>query len=646
MSHISQAKLDLRGTGCVLLAVAGLSLRAWPVLAQQQNDTPPTTGSLVQLLESKGILTPQEAAMVSQASTGGEARERLAQLLVSKRLITQDEYNRIFGAPTVTAPNEGSTGAHPTDPVLLASSSGSPEIGGTVTGNSPASSAVRTREAPIIPAATPVRVLPIDVPKQGGLIPDVRLGSGANIKLYGLFKTSAVEDTASSGGALFGNNDFPLPLLLGDTGPNSNPQFHIKARSFRIGTLFEWVPKNSSLTLTGRLEYDFEGNFTDVNNRNISSVRSPGPSLRLGYARLDTKLGNLPWFVEFGQDWTILGSSTLPDLYETTGLGIGMGSFYERVPQLRTGVQFHNGDVKMQPEVAFVLPAAGSPQLTDLQRVRFGDRAGSDSNRPGVQGRFVVQFPWSHRWVAVAPAQIIVSGGHAASEEIIPAGNLPDTAVAGASGCSEPLPSGGCSIKGFFPKGLNFRTPQNIWTGEFQVPTPWVTLATKYYRGGDMRFYFAGQLNDVFTDLSGVTSVGTATSFTNRDIPFGLLPDGRLVPAALRPVRGQGGFADLSFPLSRIFHADPQGHNAGWVFHLGYGTDRAKAADGRRANGLLRTDLGTASIIYRLNKWVSLVNEVSYIETRAATPGSKIFRGIPATVAHSWRNEFGSAFTF
>src|SRR5437588_760981 len=118
MSHISQAKLDLRGTGCVLLAVAGLSLRAWPVLAQQQNDPPPTTGSLVQLLESKGILTPQEAAMVSQASTGGEARGRLAQLLVSKRLITQDEYNRIFGAPTDAATKEGSTGAHPTERVL------------------------------------------------------------------------------------------------------------------------------------------------------------------------------------------------------------------------------------------------------------------------------------------------------------------------------------------------------------------------------------------------------------------------------------------------------------------------------------------------------------------------------------------------
>src|SRR5207248_8742205 len=104
--------------------------------AQQQNDPPPTTGSLVQLLESKGILTPQEATMVSQASTGGEARERLAQLLVSKRLITQDEYNRIFGAPTVAAANEGSTGAHPTEAASLAPSSGSPGSGCTTTASS------------------------------------------------------------------------------------------------------------------------------------------------------------------------------------------------------------------------------------------------------------------------------------------------------------------------------------------------------------------------------------------------------------------------------------------------------------------------------------------------------------------------------
>src|SRR6201987_4835460 len=113
--------------------------------------------------------------------------------------------------------------------------------------------------------------------------------------------------TASSGGPPFGRNDFPLPLLLGgDTGPTSDPQFHIKARSARFGSQFEWVPKSSSFTVTGKVEGDFEADYTDVNNRNISSARSSQFGLRLAYMRLDTKLGTLPWFAEFGQDWLLV----------------------------------------------------------------------------------------------------------------------------------------------------------------------------------------------------------------------------------------------------------------------------------------------------------------------------------------------------
>jgi hypothetical protein len=111
-----------------------------------------------------------------------------------------------------------------------------------------------------------------------------------------------------------------------------------------------------------------------------------------------------------------------------------------------------------------------------------------------------------------------------------------------------------------------------------------------------------------------------------------------------------GGFTEASFPLSRIFHADPNGRNSGWIFHLLYGTDRTVARDVRRsgANGLFRTDLDSASLTYRLNKWVTFVQETSYIDTRAvsnlAVP--KFFKGLPATSAHSWRNEFGTIFTF
>jgi hypothetical protein len=237
--------------------------------------------------------------------------------------------------------------------------------------------------------------------------------------------------------------------------------------------------------------------------------------------------------------------------------------------------------------------------------------------------------------------------------EIIPSSSLSATVVAGSTGCATPP----CSLLSTFPHGVEVGNPQNIWTAEAQLPTPWVTWVTKYYSGDDLRFPFGGQLNDVFTDLNGTTSVGTALSFTGRGIPFGCAGATGTGPTfncngnpiaigSLRPIRGQGGFSELSFPLSRIFHADPGGHNAGWLLHVAYGTDRAIARDSRKGNGLARTDLDTASLTYKVNAWMSIIDEVSYIDTRAANHGGKIFRGIPATQAHSWRNEFGTIFTF
>ena len=532
----------------------------------------------------------------------------------------------------------------------------------------------------------PLRVLPIDLPKHGGLIPDIKLGSGANLKLYGFFKASAIHDTASSGGATFGSQDWPLPLLLADTGPTSDSQVHIKARSFRIGSQFEWVPKGSSVTVTGKVEGDFEGDYTNVNNRNISGVRSSQFGIRLAFVRLDTKLGGtVPVFAEFGQDWSLIASS-LPSLFETTGLGVGMGTLYERIPQFKVGVQFHSGDLKIQPEFAMVLPAAASSGLTDEQRARFGDRAGSESNQPGEEARLVFQFPLSHSWQGVAPAQIIVSGHHARMNEIIPGvaqvvnrtnptctvlpcpvtvfnnpsvpnvGFTTTTTILNATNCS----GASCTLAALFPRGTEADNPQNIWTTELQLPTPWVTFVGKFYRGNDMRFFFGGQVNDVFSNLHGLFEVGNGISFSGRPILFGCAggapdpvlantvdcPGTPVLAAHLQPIAGYGGFGELSFPLSRIFHADPEGHNSGWVLHLQYGTDRAYAAEARRGNGLARTDLDTAALTYKLNKWVSFVQETSYINTRAATARSKLFQGVRVTQAHDWRNEFGTIFTF
>jgi hypothetical protein len=639
---------------CSLL-ILGFSDCSW---AQQPPDHKSAVNPLVRVLQAKGILTAEEVAQLSQASSASDADQRLAKLLLMKGVISQTDYDQTMGAPAMI---NASTAAASSPTVMAA-------VYRVPLNNGPSVAPARTPppEGPkVVPAVTPLRVLPIDVPKQGGLIPDIKLGSGASMKLYGFFKASAVEDTASSGGPTFGSNDFPLPLLLADTGPTSDPQFHIKARSFRVGSQFEWVPKDSNLVLTGRVEADYEGDFTNANSVNISSVRNGQFRTRLAWARLDTKLGgNLPWFAEFGQDWALY-SSSLPALYETTGTAIGMGALWERVPMFRTGVQFHSGDLKIQPEFAIVLPVAGSGNLTDEQRARFGDRVGAESNQPALESRVVLQFPLSHSWQAVAPAQLIVSGHHARMNEIIPAANLPNTAVTGATGCAKPLAGGGCSVQGFFPTGAQAGNPQNIWTAEAQLPTPWVTWVTKFYKGDDMRFPFGGQLNDVFVDPNGgatafsgtVAATGLGDSFANRAIPFVCLGGtgagatlncngNPITVASLRPIRGQGGFSELSFPLSRIFHADPSGHNAGWVLHLAYGTDRATARDSRKGNGLARTDLDTASLTYKVNAWMSIIDEVSYIDTRAANHGGKLFRGIPATQAHSWRNEFGTIFTF
>ncbi len=420
--------------------------------AQEQQNYSPSNNALAALLETKGILSPSEVASINQASSAEEANARLAQLLVAKGLISQQEFTATV-APVSLKPST----PHLSNAVLRMETPSQP---------APTASAPQQPSGPVvIPAVAPVRPLPIDTPKQGGLIPDIHLGSGANMKIYGFFKASAINDTASSGGPTFGSQDWPLPLLIGgDTGPTSDPQFHLKARSTRIGSQFEWVPKNSSFTITARLEADFEGDYTDVSNRNISSARSPQFDMRLAYMRLDHKLGTIPWFVEFGQDWSLIASS-LPSLFETTGLGVAMGSLYERIPQFKTGIQLRSGDFKVQPEFAIVLPDEGSAALTTDQRERFGDRAGSESDQPGVEARVVFQFPLSHDWKGVAPAQIIFSGHHAEMNEIIP-----HAAQAATSVTCTALP---CTVSVFTTAttpNLGFTTTTNIIGANNWIP--------------------------------------------------------------------------------------------------------------------------------------------------------------------------------
>ena len=651
----------------LLLAVVAAFVLATTVAAQQQNDQKPANSALVRLLQSKGILTEEEAATIGQAATPAESEQRLAKLLLSKGLITEEDYNQTVGVSVMPVATEGATGAR----VVPAVWRETVNVGGSLPAN-PRVAAATPPEAPkVIPGIAPIRVFPVDPPKREGLIPAFKLGP-VRATPYGFFKASAVYDTSSPEG-----NDFPNPMFrAGDTGPDGSPEFRVKARSVRIGSNFEWLDPSPKMTITGRIEMDFEGNYSRTSNRNISTIRSSMMSIRLAYARVDyavndtTKVHAL-----FGQDWTPFASSTLPSLFETTGLGVGYGTLYERAPQIRGGFTHNFGgsrNFKIQPEVAVVLPAYGNLPGNALtasstgavsglvgvdNELSFGERQGTDSARPEVQGRIAFQFQLD-KAPGVAPAQVIVSGMQGARQAIVV-----KNGVGAAVGVIGGVP---LTFAPFFPKGATVSSSRYGFTGEIQLPTRYATIIAKYWNGEDLRFYFGGNFASTFNDLGGLfskSSTGCVAS-TAANTPTGVSADASsavafaftdstcttATVAPQQPVRAQGGFVNVGFPLGRIFGANPEGRNAGWQLYLHYGIDEAKARDIRRQTAIRtnKGDLAAATLLYKLNSWVTFGFEQSMYRGRTPNPGfsGASFRGNPARSARDLRSEFGTIFTF
>ena len=574
---------------------------------------------LVRMLIAKGVLTAEEGHALSATGTPVEQRDRLAAMLRDKGLITAAEYEAVRAvAPTTDA--SASSVVHTTEQASIQRTD-VPKAA-----QQPAAAPTPT----VIAAVAPTRLLQVDPPKREGLIPDIKLGSGARLKLYGSFKTSIIHDSSSPQG-----NDFPLPLLAADTGPHDSPEFHIRARGLRLGANFEWLDPAPKTTITGRIEFDFEGDFTRVNNRNISSIRSSQPSLRLAWVRIDRSLTErTTGFALFGQDWTPFVSSTLPNMIENTNFGgLGFGAAYTRAPQARFGLNYNAGGArswKFQPEFALVLPAFGDLPANVADQLGFGERQGTDSQQPALQGRFVTQWQLD-KAPNVVPAQFIVSFEHQRRRAIVTAANVP------------------AAFRAAFPSGAEVSSTSNGYSAEIQLPTHFLTVVSKYYNGSDLRFFFAGQLLSNFNDTAGLTGTATATSIDGAStVVFGLL-NGVPAVAPQRPVRAQGGFIQLGFPLSRIFDADPKGRNAGWTAYLYYGYDQALARDARRfgARGA-RSDLFSGNIQYKLNAFVTFAYEQGYYRTRAANRAGALplFRGIPSYTTHDVRSEFATIFTF
>ncbi len=567
----------------------------------------------------------------------------------------------------------------------------------------------------VVPALVPIRVFPIDPPKTGGLN-GLKVGP-LTLAPYGFIKATVVHDSSDPDG-----DDFPFPGIFLNagpaahdvfytTGPTQDPEVHVKARSTRFGLNLEWPDISKNVTLTGKIEGDFEGNFSEVNNRDVSSIRSNQPQLRLAFVRMDYHASEkTDVFFVGGQDWTLFGSGAMMNIVETTFNGAFWGNIYTRSPQLRLGfVQTlsHEHKINLEAQGGIMMPSTGQilklGSLGLAGQIGEGEREGADSSRPEWEGRVALSFQLD-KAKGVAPAQIALAGFRSKRTSIVPNSSY-SVSPSDYADCGDSEAPTECSLEAAFPNG--FEASSKMWGGQLvlQLPTRWFTLVASAYKGGDLRFYFGGQLGTYFTDTGGLTAIsgpystmdggplaaaGSAdlacTAALNDD---GTCPTGSAVVAPQRPIRAFGGFVQLGLPLSRWFNANPSGHNAGWQVYLTLGKDQVVDRDLNNASGwncgtasqfpacnisgtqgynvlspmpLLMGKSAIATLYYKFNNWAQFGFEESVYATRmldhcgmASGPAgcanvplgaNYTISGVASNQWQDHRTEFGPIFTF
>src|SRR5579862_1892452 len=667
---------------CNALLIAATAL---PVLAGSKDGSeakasptvaaPPAAGTenvtaLLGVLVMKGVLAPAEANAIRNAAPQAEF-QMLVDVLKQKGVLTAADVATAAGPSVAASPA--------TPPAPAASTAPIAPLVVQTPAQAVAPAPIKPPGPTVASAVTPLRVLPLDPPVREGLVPAFKIGP-VKVTPYGFIKATIVRDSSNPNG-----DDFPFPGIwlnsssVLSTGPTKDPSFHIKVRATRFGSNFEWLDLSPKLTLTGRVEGDFEGGFTEVDNADVSSIRNPQPRLRLAYVRMDyaaTERSDL--FFEAGQNWSLFGSTALPNILETTFLGAFSGDVWERTPQFRFGLIQKLGtsdrDFKLSPEIALMMPSTGDIMKLNTvnpvggfeAQIGEGEREGADSGRPELEARAILQFKLD-KAPAVAPAQLIWSGYEGRRTAITTSGNI-----------SGPYAK---DILSQYPGG--FTKSSNMFGNQLavQFPTRWFTFVASGYRGADMRFMLAGQLNTYYTDTTGLYNVQAVQTVDNVNVASGGMmvgcskaitlgstctaSGGTWQIARQRPIGAFGGFINLGLPLSRWAHADPKGHNAGWQLYLHAGKDQVVhhalahangfgcvSADGATAcNGglpLSQSRMLAATLYYKLNNWTTFSFEQSQYQTTLLPEVGAAYTisGTPATKWKDQRSEFGPIFTF
>ena len=469
--------------------------------------------------------------------------------------------------------------------------------------------------APTVRATPPAPFNPWPVNTNAGPLA-IRIGSGVTVNPYGMIKLSTIRSSNSSSG-----DDFPVFARVVASGPetanttgnvNTPASFRFKSRSSRLGVDIQAPDPNALFSIFGKFEFDFEGSFPESTNRTIGSIRSSEASIREAWIQLN--LHDNPFFIRLGLASTLFGSTTQPTGLETSQAYGFEGNVQERDPGAVIGTRFDMGgawDWRVLLEGGLFLPSGGEP-VTGLGSayagnttvpgqgtLGFGQREGPNSDRPSYQNRTVLEFePFKGRRIA--------SSYFATSFEYANRTRY----------WNPPAQTDGLTF------GLTSATKG--YTAETRLAFPGATLLGKYYRGEDLRFYFAGMAQDIFFD-------GPAPLTTTGPLP------------TQRPVRAQGGFVQLQLPLSAWFQpANPRLH--GFSMNLMAGYDSAFARDARRAQNRKAQEALNANFLYQYNRFLQFGLETNWEEAvYLGTQGGPQRSG---RVGKDLRFEFSTVFVF
>jgi len=215
------------------------------------------------------------------------------------------------------------------------------------------------------------------------------LWSSLDIQFYGYIKGDAAYDTSRV-------NTGNYVLWVNSEATNDNDdEFNLTANETRLGIALAG-PKGADMETSGKVEFDFYGNFADENKAKIQ--------MRHAYAQVFWPQSRFA--ILAGQTWDVI-SPLIPSTLNYTVLW-DAGNLGYRRPQVRLTKDFSLADKTILQLQGAAVRTIG----TNLAVGTSTSETGEDAGFPTLQGRIGLTFPWC----PAGPTQAGISG-HVGHEE-------------------------------------------------------------------------------------------------------------------------------------------------------------------------------------------------------------------------------------